>query len=96
MKHHGTEIGGIDFVGVAEAMGVPGARVSSVAEFEAAFGEAVARASGDAGSVGPSLIDIDLTALIPITFPLPAHQRRRDELSGTSTAATAERSRCRS
>ena len=77
-EHHGTEIGGVDFVGVAEAMGVPGTRVSSVVEFESAFGEAVARASGDAGPVGPSLIDIDLTALIPITFPLPAHQRRRE------------------
>ena len=77
-EHHGTEIGGIDFVGVAEAMGVPAQRVASAAEFEEAFGQAVARASGESGPAGPSLIDIDLTALIPITFPLPAHQRRRE------------------
>ncbi len=77
-EHHGTEIGGIDFVGVAEAMGVPAQRVASAAEFEEAFSQAVARASGEAGPAGPSLIDIDLTALIPITFPLPAHQRRRE------------------
>ena len=78
-EHHGTEIGGVDFVAVAEAMSVPAQRVRSVVEFEAAFGEAVDRASGEAGPVGPSLIDIDLTALIPITFPLPAHQRRRED-----------------
>ncbi|WP_420624842.1 thiamine pyrophosphate-binding protein [Candidatus Poriferisodalis sp.] len=78
-EHHGTEIGGIDFVGVAQAMGVPAERVTSVAEFEAAFGRAVDRASGASGPVGPTLLDIDLTALIPITFPLPAHQRRRED-----------------
>lgn len=77
-EHHGTEIGGIDFVGVAEAMGVPAQRVASAAEFEEAFSQAVARASGESGPVGPTLIDIDLTALVPITFPLPAHQRRRE------------------
>ncbi len=75
--HHGTEIDDLDFVGVAEAMGVPAKRVSSVAEFEAAFSEAVTRASGKSGPVGPSLIDIDLSALVPIKFPLPAHQRSR-------------------
>ncbi|WP_419842156.1 thiamine pyrophosphate-binding protein [Candidatus Poriferisodalis sp.] len=74
--HHGTEIGGVDFVAVAQAMGVPAQRVRSVAEFTDAFGRAVARASGDGEPVGPSLIDVDLTSLTPIDFPLPAHQRR--------------------
>ena len=52
--HHGTEIGGIDFVGVAQAMGVPAERVASVVEFEAAFSRAVDRASGASGPVGPT------------------------------------------
>ena len=77
-ESHGTEIGGIDFVALAQAMSVPAQRVSNVADFADAFGDAVARASGDGEPVGPSLIEIDLTALIPIAFPLPAHQRRRD------------------
>lgn len=72
-ERHGTELATPDFVAVAEAMGVTGIGVGSVAEFESAFAEAVRRAEADEG---PTLIDIDLTALHPISLPLPAHQRR--------------------
>jgi acetolactate synthase-1/2/3 large subunit len=71
---HGTELGTPDFVQVAEGMGVTAEGVASVQDFEQAFGRAVERASTGGG---PTLLDIDLTALAPISFPLPAHQRRR-------------------
>ncbi|WP_067143611.1 thiamine pyrophosphate-binding protein [Microtetraspora malaysiensis] len=48
-----------DFVGLAQSVGVQAGRVSSVAEFEAAFAKSVA-------SDGPYLIDVDLEALAPI------------------------------
>ncbi len=57
------------FATVAEGMGIPSERVDSVASFEAAFATAVERP-------GPTLLDIDLTALVPMNFPLPPHQRR--------------------
>jgi len=69
---HGTELATPDFVQVAEGMGVSAEHVGSVEDFEVAFGRAVDRQ-------GPTLLDIDLTALEPITFGLPAHQRRRDD-----------------
>lgn len=72
-ERHGTELSGVDFVGVATAMGVAAERAGDVVSFEAAFARAVERAESGAG---PSLIEVDLTALAPITFPLPAHQRR--------------------
>jgi len=53
-------------------MGVPGEHVASVEEFEAAFGRALNRS-------GPTLLDIDQTVMVPITFPLPAHQRRKSD-----------------
>lgn len=57
------------FTTIAEGMGIPSHTVSSVAEFEPAFRAAVDRA-------GPTLLDIDLMALQPMSFPIPAHQRR--------------------
>lgn len=74
-ERHGTELSSVDFVGVAEAMGVSAERARDAAGFEAAFGRAVERAESGGG---PSLIEVDLTALDPITFPLPAHQRKQN------------------
>ncbi|QXJ25162.1 thiamine pyrophosphate-binding protein [Actinomadura graeca] len=48
-----------DFVALAEAMGVPGERVSGAAAFDEAFARSAA-------GTGPSLIEIDLTALAPM------------------------------
>lgn len=73
---HGTELAGVDFVGVANAMGVAAERASDVASFEAAFARAVERVTSGAG---PTLLEVDLAALEPITFPLPAHQRKPND-----------------
>jgi acetolactate synthase-1/2/3 large subunit len=61
-----------DFVKVADGMGVPAERVASVAAFEAAFARAVDRP-------GPTVLDVDITAMEPLRFPIPAHQRRRED-----------------
>jgi acetolactate synthase-1/2/3 large subunit len=55
----GVELTTPDFPALAQSMGVPAARVSTPAEFEARFADAVA-------SGGPFLIDVDLTALSPL------------------------------
>ncbi|MDH3678652.1 MAG: thiamine pyrophosphate-binding protein [Acidimicrobiia bacterium] len=57
------------FTTIAEGMGIPAESVEGVTTFEAAFAAAVERP-------GPTLLDIDLTALAPLSFPIPAHQRR--------------------
>jgi acetolactate synthase-1/2/3 large subunit len=54
---------------IAEGMGVRSAQVSGVGGFEAAFADAVA-------FDGPTLLDIDMSSLAPMSFPLPPHQRR--------------------
>jgi len=59
------------FTKIAEGMGITAAAVDSVDSFETQFGAAV-------GRDGPTLLDIDLNALAPMSFPLPAHQRRPD------------------
>lgn len=61
-----------DFVKVADGMGVAGERVNSPAEFEAAFTRALARNA-------PTVLDIDITAMEPMRFPIPAHQRKRED-----------------
>ncbi|MGI9616459.1 MAG: thiamine pyrophosphate-binding protein [Acidimicrobiales bacterium] len=57
------------FSKVAEGMGIPAGTVDSAERFEEQFSAAIHRD-------GPTLLDIDLTALAPMSFPLPAHQRR--------------------
>ena len=74
--HHGTDLSRTDFVTVASGLGMAAEAVSGVPEFEAAFERAVERAQV---AQGPTLLDIDMAALAPITFPLPAHQRRQDD-----------------
>jgi acetolactate synthase I/II/III large subunit len=65
----GVDIHTPDFVKIAEGMGIVSANVGSVEAFETQFGAAVERP-------GPTLLEIDLTALSPLTFPIPPHQRR--------------------
>ena len=67
---HGTDLPKNDFVKVAEGMGVAAEHVQGIDEFEQAFSRAVA-------NPGPTLLDIDMDYLAPITFPLPAHQRKK-------------------
>ena len=71
-RKHGTELPTVDFVKVAEGMGVDAERVEGVEQFEPALGRALERK-------GPSLLDIDMSFLAPIQLPLPAHQRARKE-----------------
>ena len=71
-RKHGTELPTIDFVKVAEGMGVDAERVDGLEEFEPALARALERQ-------GPSLLDIDMNVLAPIQLPLPAHQRSQKE-----------------
>ncbi|MGH1492710.1 MAG: thiamine pyrophosphate-binding protein [Acidimicrobiales bacterium] len=65
----GVDLQTPDFAKVAEGMGLASEKVGSTAEFEVAFAAAVERS-------GPTLLDIDMNALAPMTFALPPHQRR--------------------
>lgn len=58
-----TDLGKMDFSKMAESMGVPGIRVASVEEFEAAFSEAMA-------ATGPCLIDIDMEHFAPMEISI--------------------------
>ena len=69
---HGTELSKINFVTVAQGMGVEAERVEGIEQFEPALARALARS-------GPSVIEIDMDFLAPIELPLPAHQRARRE-----------------
>src|SRR5690606_2963519 len=66
----GVDLHTPDFVRVAEGMGLDAGRAEGLAQFGPAFSRAL-------GRPGPALLDIDLDALAPLRFPLPAHQRRR-------------------
>lgn len=69
-RRSGVDLHTPDFVKVAEGMGLPAEHVVGVDQFEPAFQRALDRP-------GPTLLDIDLDSLAPMSFPLPAHQRRR-------------------
>jgi acetolactate synthase-1/2/3 large subunit len=58
-----TDLGKMDFAKMAESMGVPGQRVTSVAEFESAL---------DIGmeSTGPYLIDVDMEHFAPMEISI--------------------------
>lgn len=71
-RKHGTELPTVDFVKVAEGMGVDAERVDGLEQFEPALARALERQ-------GPSLLDIDMSVLAPIRLPLPAHQRSQKE-----------------
>ena len=63
-----TDLGKVDFARMAESMGVPGQRVSNVAEFEQAL---------DAGMAapGPYLIDVDMEHFAPMEISIMPKQR---------------------
>jgi acetolactate synthase-1/2/3 large subunit len=58
-----TDLGRMDFVKIAEGMGVPGERVASVAEFDAALGRGFA-------ADGPYLLDVDMERLAPMEISI--------------------------
>jgi acetolactate synthase I/II/III large subunit len=60
----GVDLTTPDFPALARSMGVPGTRVSSAAEFESSFQEAIA-------SGRPALLDVDLLALSPLSPSAP-------------------------
>lgn len=68
-ERFGVDLHTPSFAALANAIGIPSDTVTSVDQFEAAFSAAVDRD-------GPSLLDVDLTALAPMTFAIPPHQRR--------------------
>lgn len=68
-ERFGVDLHTPKFATIAEGMGIANEMVDSAAAFETAFAAAVERD-------GPTLLDIDLTALAPMTFRLPPHQRR--------------------
>ncbi len=74
--HPGTDLSRTDFAAVASGMGMSAQTVSGVSEFEPAFSQAVERALE---GMGPTLLDIDMASLAPITMQIPAHQRRSTE-----------------
>jgi acetolactate synthase I/II/III large subunit len=63
-RNFGVDLTTPDFPALAASMGVQASRVTSPAEFESRFGEAIA-------SGRPALLDIDLLALSPLRFPGP-------------------------
>lgn len=66
----GVDLHTPDFAALAQAMGIPAGRVGGVDELEAELTQAMDRP-------GPTLVEIDLTALAPMAFTVPPHQRRR-------------------
>ena len=68
-ERFGVDLATPDFAAVARGMALAAESVGDVAGFEAAFAAAVERD-------GPTLLEIDLNALAPMSFPLPPHQRR--------------------
>jgi acetolactate synthase-1/2/3 large subunit len=65
----GVDLTTPDFPALAMSMGVQATRVTSPAEFESKFREAIA-------SGRPTLLDIDLLSLSPLRFPGPRPARR--------------------
>jgi acetolactate synthase-1/2/3 large subunit len=66
-EQHDVDLATPDFVGLAEAMGVPAERVSSAEGFEKAFAASTAQP-------GPALIEVDLLALAPMDYPIGGHE----------------------
>jgi acetolactate synthase-1/2/3 large subunit len=69
-----TDLGKVAFAGMARSMGVPGQRVSSVAEFESAFDDAMAAS-------GPYLIDIDMEHFAPMEISVMPKKKNEVNLS---------------
>ena len=58
-RYSDTDLGVVDFAGLAESMGVTGVNVETLTEFKAAFKSAMDRK-------GPTLLNIDMRKLIPM------------------------------
>ena len=73
-----TDLGKMDFARMAESMGVPGRRVQSVAELEAALDSGMS-------APGPYLIDIDMEHFAPMeisVMPKKLAQQQADDRAG--------------
>lgn len=70
-----TDLGKVAFAQMAQSMGVPGQRVQSVAEFEAAFDEAME-------ADGPYLIDVDMEHFAPMEISVMPKQKKEVDLKG--------------
>lgn len=68
-RTNGVDLTTPDFPALAMSMGVHAARVADQAEFESRFREAIA-------SGRPSLLDIDLLALSPLSLPVSRPAKR--------------------
>ncbi|MEL7158458.1 MAG: thiamine pyrophosphate-binding protein [Actinomycetota bacterium] len=68
-ERFGVDLATPDFAAVARGMGLAAESVDDIDGFETAFAAAVERD-------GPTLLEIDLNALAPMSFPLPPHQRQ--------------------
>ena len=64
---HDVDLATPDFAMLARAFGIPSSRVDSVASFDKAFADSVA-------AEGPVLIEVDLTALQPMDYPIGAQE----------------------
>jgi acetolactate synthase I/II/III large subunit len=69
-----TDLGKVAFADMAKSMGVPGQRVASVPEFEAAFDQAMAAS-------GPYLIDIDMEHFAPMEISIMPKNKKEVGLS---------------
>ncbi len=69
-----TDLGKVAFADMAKSMGVPGQRVASVLEFEAAFDQAMAAS-------GPYLIDIDMEHFAPMEISIMPKNKNEVSLS---------------
>ncbi|MBT3425544.1 MAG: hypothetical protein HN432_02940 [Gammaproteobacteria bacterium] len=68
-----TDLGKVAFADMARSMGVPGQRVGSVTEFEAAFDDAMAAS-------GPYLIDIDMEHFAPMEISIMPKKKNEVDL----------------
>ncbi|MFN0026824.1 MAG: thiamine pyrophosphate-binding protein [Acidimicrobiales bacterium] len=69
-RRSGVDLHTPDFAALGAAMGLASEKVVGVAQFEPAFARALERP-------GPTLLDIDMGSLAPMTFPIPPHQQRK-------------------
>ena len=69
-----TDLGKVAFAQMAQSMGVPGERVQSVAEFEAAFDKALA-------TEGPYLIDVDMEHFAPMEISIMPKKKVEVDIS---------------
>ena len=74
--NHDVDLATPRFAELAETFGIPGRRVTTAADFEEAFADS-------AGTDGPSLIEVDITEMAPITYPTGGGTPDWDRLAPT-------------